>query len=716
MTICTIGLSLNISAQSLEPNNVIGTTAKNENGSKILTMKEAILGYNLSPANKRYSWQPATNCITYIESKSLISLDSRTDKIKTIISLDQINQIAGSELSGFPNYNWSAENEIYFISNGFYYKLNTETKSLVYKFKMPKKAANFTPSSNNLFAFTKNNNLFYCDKNGNQYTITSSKCEDIVNGQTVSRNEFGISGGIFWSNNSKKLAFYRKDETKVNSFPLLDINTRTGSLSEIKYPMAGMTSENIQLGVYDIASQKTIFVKADDFGREQYLTNITWSPCDKYIYIQVLNREQKHIKLNKYLAKNGKFIETLLEEQHEKYVEPSDKLIFLKTDPTKFIYRTDNRDGYRNLYLCDVDGGKIKRLTNIDADVAFVGQDKSSIYYTSADISPVENHLYKQNIKSGKRVLLTKEEGWHNILLSPNGDYFIDRYSNINTPLVINITATNLKSTKKLFVATNPIKEYNYGEIKLGKIRSADDKYDNYYRLTTPINFDSTKKYPVIIYVYGGPHSQMVKNTWLAELRRWEMLMAQKGYVIYVQDNRGTTNRGAAFEKEIHGQCGQAEMADQMEGVKMLQSLPFVDADRIGIHGWSYGGFMTISLMTNYPKIFKVGVAGGPVIDWKWYETMYGERYMDSPHRNQEGYEKVSLINKAKDLEGKLLICQGAIDDVVLWQHSLSFIRACIIAEKQVDYFPYPCAKHNVLGKDRIHLMDKVTIYFEDYL
>jgi dipeptidyl-peptidase-4 len=208
----------------------------------------------------------------------------------------------------------------------------------------------------------------------------------------------------------------------------------------------------------------------------------------------------------------------------------------------------------------------------------------------------------------------------------------------------------------------------------------------------------------------------MVKNTFMAELRRWEMYMAQRGYLVYVQDNRGTSNRGAEFEKAIHKQCGQAEMADQMEGIKMLTSLPFVDKDRIGVHGWSYGGFMTISLITNYPETFKVGVAGGPVIDWKWYEVMYGERYMENPHTNPEGFKLTSLINKAKDLKGKLLICQGAIDDVVLWEHSLSFIRECVKNNVQVDYFPYPCHKHNVIGKDRVHLMDKVSIYFNDYL
>ena len=300
--------------------------------------------------------------------------------------------------------------------------------------------------------------------------------------------------------------------------------------------------------------------------------------------------------------------------------------------------------------------------------------------------------------------------------MSPDCRHYIDTWSSLTVPNVTDLCYSDGSPLRNLLVAEDPTLEYAYTEIVLGSIKSADGRFDNYYRLIKPKDFDPDKKYPVILYVYGGPHSQMVKNTFMAELRRWEMYMAQRGYLVYVQDNRGTQNRGAEFEKAIYGQCGQAEMADQMEGIKMLMELPYVDKDRIGVHGWSYGGFMTISLMTNYPEIFKVGVAGGPVIDWKWYEVMYGERYMGHPDTNPEGYAKTSLINKAGDLKGKLLICQGAIDPVVLWQHSLSFVRACVVNNIQVDYFPYPRHEHNVLGKDRVHLHDKITMYFEDYL
>ena len=685
---------------------------------KVLTMEEAIWGYNLHPKNMFVQWKAGQNVLTYIEGTNLVGENAADGKKEVLLTLEDLNRILNTSLRGMPQFSWKDANNIIIARLGKIFAIDVVKKEISHVYKLADGAQNITPNGKELVAYTKDNNLYYLDANNNEYAVTADKDLNIVNGQTVSRNEFGISGGIFWSPDGKQLAFYRKDESLVGTFPLLDINSRTGSLREIKYPMAGMKSEQISLGVYDIASGKTVFMDVTDFGREQYLTNITWGPKSDFIYIQVLDRAQKHMHLNQYCAKTGQFVKTLLTEANEEtYVEPQTPIVFLKNDASKFIYRTNNRDGYFNLYLVEAVTGKIlKRLTNVDADVEFIGQDAKYVYYTSAEVSPIDNHLFRVDVKSGKKTQLTKVEGWHNINMSRDKKYFVDNYSSLRVPRVINLVQNDGKIVKELLKAENPVKDYNFGEITMGTVKTADGKFDNYYRLIKPMNFDASKKYPTIVYVYGGPHSQMVKNTWLGELRRWEMYMAQRGYVVFVMDNRGTSNRGAEFEKVIHGQCGQAEMADQMEGIKFLKSLPYVDAERIGVHGWSYGGFMTISLITNYPDVFKVAVAGGPVIDWKWYEVMYGERYMDSPHTNAAGYEKVSLIKKAKDLKGKLLICQGAVDNVVVWEHSLSFIRECIKNNVQVDYFPYPCAEHNVMGKDRIHLMQKVTNYFEDYL
>lgn len=686
-------------------------------GGKILTMEEAVLGYRLYPKNMHLQWQGGRNVLTYVEGTDLIGEMAGKGSRKVLMPLAELNRLLEADLKGWPDYEWKDSRTLVVMRQGKRYEIDTDEMKAVQVYALDKEARNVTSNGQGLLAYTKANNLYYTDAEGHETAVTADKNPDIVNGQTVSRNEFGISGGIFWSPDGSRLAFYRKDESRVGTFPLLDINSRMGSLREIKYPMTGMPSEQISLGVCQIASGKTVFLDVNEFGREKYLTNIAWGPASEYIYVQVLDRAQKHMKLNQYSATTGKLVKTLLEERNERYVEPLSPIVFLKNDPSRFIYRTNNRDGYFSLYLCEASSGKVlKRLTDADADVELVGQDGRYVYYTSAEVSPVDNHLFRVEVKSGKKTRLTPDEGWHKVMMSGDMKYFVDNYSSLNVPRVIRLARNDGKQVKELLRAENPVKDYNYGEITLGTVKTADGRFDNYYRLIKPMDFDASRKYPVIVYVYGGPHSQMVKNTWQAEMRRWEMYMAQHGYVVFVMDNRGTSNRGAEFEKAIHGQCGQAEMADQMEGIKLLKSLPYVDADRIGVHGWSYGGFMTISLLTNHPEVFKVAVAGGPVIDWKWYEVMYGERYMDSPHTNPDGYARVSLLRKAKDLKGKLLICQGAVDNTVVWEHSLSFIRECIKNNIQVDYFPYPCAEHNVLGKDRIHLMQKVTDYFEDYL
>ena len=680
-------LGLTLSAQS----GIIKTRPANDASGKILTMEETTLSRELSPANLWCSWQGCDSLTMLKDGKWQIlsiadgvSADYKAKKSEALAKAGQA---------------------------------------------LPQDATNFSNAANGAVAFTSGQSLYVCDAEGNVKPVAISENDQITYGQFVSRNEFGISDGIFWAPKGNKLAFYRKDESKVSTFPLLDITTRTGSLKEIKYPMAGMDSERVGLGIYDLASGNVVYVKADNFGDDRYLTNISWTPDESQVLIQVLDRSQKHMKLNVYDSATGEYVKTLLTEDNEKYVEPYNPVWFVKGADNLFIYRTANRDGYRNLYLCDLNGG-ITRLTATDADVEYLDNDGKYVYYTSAEVSPVEKHLFRIGIKvgktqaskgiaavkAGKPERLTTEAGWHDITMSPDCAHFVDSWSSLSVPRVIDLCSADGKTVSNLLTADDPTLDYAYTEISLGTVKSADGKYDNYYRLIKPLDFDPSKKYPVVVYVYGGPHSQMVKDTYMAELRRWEMNMAQKGYLVYVQDNRGTQNRGIEFEQAIHGQCGQAEMADQMVGVNMLMELPYVDKDRIGVHGWSYGGFMTISLITNYPEVFKVAVAGGPVIDWKWYEVMYGERYMDNPETNPEGYAKTSLINKAKDLKGKLLICQGAIDPVVVWEHSLSFVRECVKNNVQVDYFPYPCHEHNVMGKDRVHLNQKITNYFEDYL
>ena len=556
------------------------------------------------------------------------------------------------------------------------------------------------------------------ESSGTLYTLPESPGPGISYGGVVSRSEFGYRGGVFPSPDGSRIAVYRKDERAVGIFPMFDISLGDGSTVPLRYPMAGGASERLSLVVCDTLGNELCTLGVTDFDEERYLTGITWSPDGRYIFVQVLSRSQHDMNLNMYRSDDGSFVRTILSEHNDAWVEPQDPLYFIK-DSYEFLYRTDNRDGYKNLYLCDT-LGNVRRLTECDADVSYIADDGRYVYYTSAEVSPVENHLFRIRLRrSGhsRPERLTWEKGWHEIDMSPDCTKFIDRYSSFNVPGVTVVKDCEGNVVNHILTALDPLDEYAQCRAELGTVRSADGKYDNYYRLFYPLGYDPSKEYPLIVYVYGGPHSQMVTDSYLGNIRMWEMLMAQKGYFVYVQDNRGTQNRGAAFEKAINRQCGVAEAADQMAGINaLLDRIPAIDRDRIGVHGWSYGGFMTLTLACDNPGFFKVAVAGGPVIDWKWYEVMYGERYMDRPQDNPEGYALTSLVGKADDLTGRVLICQGVLDDTVVWEHSLSFVQACIREEKRIDYFPYPLEAHNMMGRARVHLYDKISDYFETYL
>ena len=549
---------------------------------------------------------------------------------------------------------------------------------------------------------------------------------NIVLGESVHRNEFGINGGLVWSPKASRLAFYRMDQSMVVDYPLVNTKAREAEVRNIKYPMAGMKSHEVTVGVWDCASQKLVYLNtARDttvHEREMYLTNIAWSPDEKFIYIAKVNREQNHMWLEQYDAATGAFIKVLFEETNARYVEPCEPMIFTPKGDQFLWYSM--RDGYKHLYLYNIDGTLVKQVTTGEYEVeGFIQFDKKGenifIYANKGNLAGRD--AYRANLKKGTMECMTMTEnglhGTHSVVINEAGTMWVDMWSSVNVPLRADLRDWKHKNPiKTFFEAENPLKDYAIPEVKLGTIKAADGKTDLYYRLITPPNMEPGKKYPTLVYVYGGPHSQLVTDSWLGGGNLYFIFLAQQGYVVFTVDNRGTDNRGFEFESCTHRHLGEIEMADQMEGVKFLKSLPYVDENRMGVEGWSFGGFMTITMKLAHPEVFKVGCAGGPVIDWKWYEIMYGERYMDTPQENPEGYEAVSLLNKAKDLEGRLLVIQGAEDNTVVPQHSTEFIERCINNFKQVDYFVYPHHEHNVLGRERLHLYQKMFQYYEDHL
>lgn len=547
---------------------------------------------------------------------------------------------------------------------------------------------------------------------------------NIVLGESVHRNEFGINGGLFWSPKNSKLAFYRMDQSMVVDYPLVNTKAREAEPMPIKYPMAGMQSHWVTVGVWDCAAQKLVYLNTcrdtTIHEREMYLTNIAWSPDEKYVFIAKINREQNHMWLEQYDATTGDFMKVLFEETNPRYVEPCEPMIFTPKGD-QFLWFS-MRDGYKHLYLYNLDGSLVKQVTKGEYEVeGFIQFDKKGenifIYANKNNLDGRD--AYRVNLKKGTMDRLTSGKGTNSVVINEDGTRMVCAFSSVDVPAAAyyqDITSRKYPEPYYIYRSENPLKDYAMPGVELGTIKAADGKTDLYYRLITPPNMEKGKKYPTLVYVYGGPHSQLVTDSWLGGGNLYFMFLAQQGYVVFTLDNRGTDNRGFEFESCTHRHLGEIEMADQMEGVKFLQSLPYVDKDRMGVEGWSFGGFMTITMKLAHPEVFKVGCAGGPVIDWKWYEIMYGERYMDTPQENPEGYEATSLLNKAKNLEGRLLVIQGAEDNTVVPQHSTEFIERCINNFKQVDYFAYPHHEHNVLGRERLHLYQKMFQYYEDFL
>ncbi len=603
--------------------------------------------------------------------------------------------------------------------------IDWERKTVECDIALPEGARNqdFCPESR-MLAFTVDGNLYVADGKGEPHQLTTDGStdgsDDIVYGTTVHRDEFGITKGTFWSPDGRRLAFYRMDQSMVPSYPQVDITGRIASPYTDHYPMAGETSHRVTVGIYDTETGETTWPRllgeADD-----YHTNLSWAPDGNTLYIYELNRDQNHLRLAAYDAGTGQYLRTVYEERDERYVEPLTPLLFLPWDDTKAITQSQ-RDGYNHIYLLDLSAtpARTAQLTRgewVVQRVAGFNRKSRTVVYQSNESDPRTSCLYSVDMR-GRRKPIGETDGVHQATLSHDGTQAIDRYSSPTTPRSVNLLDTGTGKGLNLLTATDKWAEQGYGipEITSGSIKAADGETDLYYRMVKPVDFDPARKYPTVVYVYGGPHAHNVEASWHWGLRGWEAYMATRGYLLFILDNRGSEWRGKEFEQATFRHLGDTEMQDQMAGVDFLKSLPYVDAERMGVHGWSFGGYMTTNLMCTYPDAFKVGVAGGPVIAWKYYEVMYGERYMDTPQQNPEGYERSSLLGKAGNLKGRLQIILGYNDDIVVPQHTLSFLRACIDAGTQPDLFLYPGDGHNMLGRDQIHLHERITRYFEDYL
>jgi len=694
---------------------------------KQFTMAEATNGMATTLATqsiKQPSWEPETNKLFQVvktnNGDAWISTSFPADRTDTVLRLSELNKaIYGkAKLKAMPTMKWLDNGTVYFI-DGTDIKKGIETGG-GFKWEnwlsLPDDAENITVDKSMNVAYTIANNLFLVTRDKKTIQITNDKNKDIVNGHSVHREEFGIDKGIFFSPDGNYLAYYRMNQTMVKDYPIIRWSDTPAHVDLIKYPMAGGPSHQVTLCVYNPTTGTTATMQTEG-PKDQYLTDVTWAPDERSIFIAVLNRDQNHLWLNRYDARTGVKIKTLFEEKDPKYVEPLNPLYFLPDNKNQFVWWSQ-RSGFMHLYLYNTNGKLEHAITKGDwlvNEIVGVNKDNHELIITASKESPLEKHGYTVNYYTGRMKRIDKEPGMHTITPNEEGTYVLDVYSSNTTPKKSVVRSTDGEYSNTILESKNPLADYDRPQIKEVTL-TADDGTPLYGKLILPTHFDTNKKYPVIVYLYNGPHVQLIHNSFPQSGNLWYEYMAQHGYVVFTMDGRGSGNRGTKFEQATFRQLGTTEMNDQLKGVTYLKSLPYVDANRMGVHGWSFGGFMTTSLMLKHPGVFKVAVAGGPVMDWKMYEVMYTERYMDTPQDNPEGYENANLLDKVKNLKGKLLLIHGTDDNTVVWQHSINFLKQAVDEGVQVDYFVYPGYEHNVRGKDRVHLMQKITDYVDQNL
>jgi len=690
---------------------------------KNYTIAEATNGIQTTLAPKsirQASWQPSGNAFFFTANNKWVRMQVPSWKTDTVLQLAALNHSLppADTLKSFPDIKWLNTSAAWYQAGCRVQFLHAEGDKIQpgKSITLPEGAEHITCNrTGELVAYTLDNNLRLAGAD-KTYKVTSDTDKNIISGQSVHREEFGIDNGIFFSPKGTLLAYYRMDQTMVNDYPVISWQETPAKAELIKYPMAGGTSHQVTVRVFNPQTEQTVTLQTGT-PADQYLTCVSWSPDERYIFIAVLNRDQNHLRLNQYNAATGALVRTLFEERDDKYVEPQHPLTFLPGSNDKFIWWSQ-RDGYMHLYLYDTNGTLLRQLTKgswVVNGLAGFNKDKKEVLFTSSQESPLEQHSYAVSWTNGKIRRLDAEPGTHQVQSDESGRYLFDVYSAADVPKRSLIRSTDGRRTKMLLDAPDPLAGYNRPMIRQVTL-TADDGTPLYGRLILPAAFDSTKQYPMIVYLYNGPHVQLVRNQFPASGNLWYEYMAQRGYLVFTMDGRGSANRGLAFEQAVFRRLGTVELEDQLKGVDYLRSLAFVDTARMGIHGWSFGGFMTTSMMLRHPGIFKAAVAGGPVMDWRLYEVMYTERYMDTPQANPEGYEQAGLFDKVQNLKGHLLLIHGTDDNVVVWQHSLRFLKQCVDKGVQVNYFVYPGHQHNVRGKDRVHLMQQITDYFDLYL
>jgi dipeptidyl-peptidase-4 len=568
-------------------------------------------------------------------------------------------------------------------------------------------------------SFVRNHNLWLVSvADGKERAFTEGGTEEVRKGELdwVYPEELEITTAYWWAPDSSAIAYLAMDERKVAQYPMVDFSSPVGEAEEERYPPAGGANPIVRVFVASVGGGEA---RAMDTGENTdiYVARVNWLPDSKHLAIQRLNRQQTVLDLLIADVANGQ-TRTALNETDQYWINISNDLHFLK-DGRRFLWSSE-RSGYRHLYLYDLDGKQLAQLTKGEWEVSAVDavdEPKGLVYFTGTAKSPLERHLYRVSFDGSAVSRITIHNGTHGVNMAPDATAFVDTYSDATTPPrqdVARADGSLLRVINENKVAE--LTDYHLSAPQFLSVKSHDSVPLN-AMMIKPADFDASKKYPVLVFTYGGPHAQVVLNAWGGNTALWHQLMAQKGYIIFALDNRGSAGRGHVFEEPIHYNLGAVELSDQRDGVAYLKSLPYVDGERIGIWGWSYGGHMTLHAMFEAGGEFKAGFAGGPVTDWHFYDSIYTERYLGLLPQNEKGYRASSPIDRVEGLKGKLLIAHGTGDDNVHFANTLSLINELIDLGKYVEVMPFPGRGHGVSDPPaRKVLMNRVTQFFLDNL
>jgi len=702
--------------------------AQAEGEPRELTLADALARPSaLTPTLPRADWIPGTTRLSLVTWRDGVpQMETRDAPLGAWAPAFSAPELHGALVAAgaaaapedrFPPLQWTGPDAVRVTLADGIYHWRVGEEAAVRKLTPPANAsASAVATGDELGAWVVNHQLQVVRASGAEQ-LTDDGNEDIVYGGAAHRAEFGIQDGLWWDPTGRRLAFSREDLTPIARYPYADYAAHPTEPVHGRYPMAGRQHSRVTIGVYDSADDSLRYLEHDPED-DLYWTNVTFSPDGGKVYVALVNRDQDRMSLVRFDAATGAREARLFSETDSEWIEPQQGPIFVPGDGSRFLWFSP-RDGFRHLYLYDVDGELLGQVTSGPRDVrsclGFDGADRALVM--ASDTNPREMHLWTASLADDDMARITTARGWHQCSPSSNGELVLDRHSNLEHPGTLAVVSTRDGSSWTLAEATDPSAGYQLGDSEFFVVEAADGTPLHGLLLTPPgAAAAEERRYPALQYVYGGPHSQLVRDTWLGGANPWLHYLCSRGFVVLVLDNRGTDNRGIDFSQAIFRRFSALEVEDQVRGLDEVTSLPFVDPDRVGVHGWSFGGYMTLSLMLAHPDRYACGISGAPVTDWAQYETGYTERYMDTPAQNPDGYRSSSVLPRADQLDGRLLLVHGTDDKTVMFSHSMRFLRACIDAGELIDFMAYPMQKHGLRGRDRTHLYRTMTRFLTERL